>query len=266
MTAEDVYQLFAIRYARHDRPASANFIGGDPHDGPMPLDYFVWLALGQTRSFVVDTGFTKAAAEARGREFLRCPTEGLRALGFEAREARDVVLTHLHYDHAGNLDLFPNAVFHVQDREMSFATGRHMRHAHLRAPLAVEDVVTLVRQVYKERVRFHDGDGELAPGLTLHHIGGHTPGLQVVRVRTRRGWVVVASDATHLYANLEQGRPFPIVFDVAAMLEGYDRLRALAETPAHIIPGHDPEVMRRYPPPRPDLDGICVRLDVEPRG
>jgi glyoxylase-like metal-dependent hydrolase (beta-lactamase superfamily II) len=86
-------------------------------------------------------------------------------------------------------------------------------------------------------------------------------GLQAVRVRTRRGWVVLASDASHFYAHLEQERPFPIVWSVADMVEGYRRLRELADSPAHIIPGHDPLVLERYPAPSRDMEGIVVRLD-----
>ncbi|MGH8739216.1 MAG: N-acyl homoserine lactonase family protein, partial [Burkholderiales bacterium] len=72
---------------------------------------------------------------------------------------------------------------------------------------------------------------------------------------------VLASDASHFYANMEQVRPFPIVYSVADMVQGYRRLGELAESEAHIIPGHDPEVLRRYPAPSGDLDGIVARLD-----
>lgn len=260
-----IYELFAIKYGHHPRPASENFIGGDPHDGPMPLDYFVWLARSPERTVVIDTGFELGVAKRRGREYLRSPAEGLKLLGVDAAEVRDVVITHLHYDHVGNFSLFPSATFHLQDREMAFATGRHMRHGIFSGAFEVEEVVGMVREVYKGRVEFHDGDVELAPGLSLHHIGGHTAGLQSVRVVTKRGAVVVASDATHLYANMEQVRPFPIVYDVGKMVEGYERLRALADSPAHIIPGHDPDVLRRYPAPAPALEGIVCRLDVAPR-
>ena len=120
----------------------------------------------------------------------------------------------------------------------------------------------MVRRVYAGRVRFHDGDAELAPGVSVHLIGGHTMGLQVVRVATRRGWVVVASDASHFYANMEEIRPFPIVYNLTDMVEGYDRLRALADSPEHIIPGHDPLVLERYPAPSNSaLQGIVARLD-----
>ena len=258
------YEVYAIKYAHHARRASENFIGGvphDAHDGPMPLDYFVWLIRGEGREIVVDTGFSAAVAARRQRDHLRCPTQGLALLNVDSKKIKDVVITHLHYDHVGNFDLFPAATFHLQDREMNYATGRHMAQPVFSGAFDVEDVVGMVRSNYAGRVRFHDGDAEIAPGVSLHFIGGHTMGLQVARVATRRGWVVLASDASHFYANMEQVRPFPIVFNVADMVEGYTRLRALADSPAHIIPGHDPLVLARYPAPADALQGIVARLD-----
>jgi len=255
------HEIYAIKYAHHMRRASENFIGGDPHDGPMPLDYFVWLIRGGGREVVVDTGFSSATAMRRGRDHIRCPAEALRLLQCDPSSVKDVVITHLHYDHVGNFDLFPSATFHLQDLEMNYATGRHMGEDRHRYAYDVEDVVGMVRRVYAGRVRFHAGDAELFPGISVHLIGGHTMGLQAVRVATRRGWLVLASDASHFYANMEQARPFPIVFSVADMVAGYERLRALAASPSHIIPGHDPLVMQRYPAPSKALEGIVVRLD-----
>jgi glyoxylase-like metal-dependent hydrolase (beta-lactamase superfamily II) len=255
------YEVYAIKYAHHARRASENFMDGDPHDGPMPLDYFVWLIRGEGREIVVDSGFSAAMAAKRGRDHLRCPTEGLRLLNCDAGSVSDVVITHLHYDHVGNFDLFPAATLHLQDLEMGYATGRHMSEPKYGGAYEVEDVVGMVRRVYAGRVRFYAGDGELCPGISLHLIGGHTMGMQSVRVRTRRGWLVLASDASHFYANMDQARPFPIVWSVPDMLAGYRRLRELAESPAHIIPGHDPLVLERYPAPSASLQGIVARLD-----
>ena len=259
------YEIYAIKYSHHARRASENFIGGDSHDGPMPLDYFVWLVreagTDAGREIVVDTGFSAAMAAKRKRDHIRCPAAGLKLLGVDATAVKDVIITHLHYDHVGNFDLFPAALLHRQDLEMNYATGRHMTRPVFQGAFEVEDVVGMVRRVYAGRVRFHDGDGGIVPGVSVHLIGGHTMGLQVVRVHTRRGWVVLASDASHFYANMEQSRPFPIVFSVADMVEGYEKLRGLADSPAHLIPGHDPLVLERYPAPSKDLQGIVARLD-----
>lgn len=233
----------------------------DIHDGPKPIDYFVWLLRSENRTILVDTGFTKATAEARGRTFLRCPTEGLALLDVDAATVEDVILTHMHYDHVGKLDLFPNARLHIQDKEIAFATGRNMRHRPSRNSMNIEDVVGLVREVYADRVDFHDGNFEMAPGLTVHLVGGHTAGLQFIWVFTKRGWVVVASDACHLDANMEKVNSFPVIYHLDEMLEGYETLKRLADSPDHIVPGHDPLVMERYPAPSPALEGIVIWLD-----
>jgi glyoxylase-like metal-dependent hydrolase (beta-lactamase superfamily II) len=256
-----VYEVYAIKYAHHERSASQNFLGGDPHDGPMPLDYFVWLVRGEGVEVVVDTGFNAAAAARRQRRLVRPVDEALSLMGVKAQSVREVIITHLHYDHVGNFDLFPQATFHLQDLEMQYATGRSMCHEPLRFAFDVEDVVGMVRNVYAGRVRFHSGDAQIAPGISVHLIGGHTMGLQAVRVATRRGHVVLASDASHFYANMDQARPFPIVYNVADMMEGWGRLRALADSDAHVVPGHDPLVLERYPAPSKELQGVVARLD-----
>jgi glyoxylase-like metal-dependent hydrolase (beta-lactamase superfamily II) len=259
------YQIHAIRYAHLERTAAFNFLGGDVHDGPMPLDYYVWAIVGPARTFVVDTGFDADQARRRKRTFVRPVADGLRALGIEPSQVADVIISHMHYDHAGNHDLFPNARMHLQDAELRYCTGRSMTHPQLRAPFEAEDVVRMVRRVFDDRVTFHDGDADLAPGITLHRVGGHTPGLQVIRVTTARGPVVLASDAAHFYANFEQGRPFPIVDNVTDYLEAYRTIRRLAASDDHVIPGHDPAVLTRYPSSGKDLTD-SVRLDLPPLG
>lgn len=259
------FEVFAIRYAHlGNRHAGENFILADPHEFASDLDYFVWVLRRSDCSFVIDTGFAKEAAIRRHRDWIRCPADSLRLIDMDPDRVTDVILTHFHYDHAGNLDRFPRARFHLQDREMAYATGRCMCHQTLRSPFDLENILAMVRHIYSDRAVFHDGDAEFVPGLSLHRIGGHSAGLQVARVWTRRGWIVVASDASHLYANFQQRRPFPIVYSVAEMLEGFDLLYRLADSSDHIVPGHDPLVMKHYPPVKPELAGIVVRLDVAP--
>lgn len=262
----ETYEIYAVKYAEHKgRRLSENFIGGDPHDTSGQLDFFVWAIVGRSRTILVDTGFNHEVAAQRNRQLTRLPREGLAMLGIDAGRIEDVVITHLHYDHAGTLSDFGNARFHIQDEEVAYATGRHMCHSVLRHPYHVDDVCTLVRKVYQDQVVFHDGDEEIAPGVSVHHIGGHAKGLMSVRVNTRRGAVVLASDASHLYANMEEKRPFPIVYNVGDMMEGWNKLFRLAESPRHVIPGHDPLVMRRYPAASRELEGVVARLDAEPR-
>ncbi|MEJ0015884.1 MAG: N-acyl homoserine lactonase family protein [Acetobacteraceae bacterium] len=258
------YEVYSILYARDEgRMSRDNFLGGDPHNVPMPMYFYVWAIRGSGRVFVVDTGFDETAASARGRILDRPVDAGLRAIGIESAEVRDVILSHMHWDHAGNHSMFPEAVYHVQDTEMAYCTGRCMCHRTLQAPFDVADVQAMVGRIYQGRAIFHDGMAELAPGLSLHLIGGHSKGLQCVRVHTRRGWMVLASDAAHYYANFMERRVFPATYNVGDTLEGYRIMHELAESPAHVVPGHDPLVETRYPAIRSGLTGV-VRLDTDP--
>ena len=258
------YEVLAIKYAWRPARRRDLFIGGDPHDGDATMDYFLWVIRGAGREWVVDTGFNQDMATKRGRTLLRRPDEALSLVGVDPVKVRDLLVTHFHNDHIGAFDSFPNAVFHVQDDEMAFATGRYMRHDRFARPIEPDHVCGLVRRVFANQVAFHDGDEEIAPGLSVHRIGGHTAGLQVVRVHTKRGWVVLASDASHYYEHFETGKGFPLVFHVGDLIEGYGRLLKLASSPAHVVPGHDPLVLHRYPPPSEALRGIVAKLDEDP--
>ncbi len=266
MGDEDTYEIHAIHYGHHDRQSGENYIGGDPHDILQPLDYYVWAIIGRRGTYVFDTGFDEAMGKRRNRTLVRPVADGLKAIGIKPDSIEHVIVSHLHYDHTGNYGLFPRAKYHLQDTEMAYATGRCMCHQFLKTPFEEEDVVAMVRKLFAGRVVFHQGAEEIVPGITVHKIGGHSKGLQCVRVKTQRGHVVLASDATHLYDHVERNRVYPVTYSPAEVLEGYDHLRKLATSEAHIIPGHDPAVLKRYPATRPGLEGWIVRLDADPRG
>jgi glyoxylase-like metal-dependent hydrolase (beta-lactamase superfamily II) len=171
----------------------------------------------------------------------------------------------MHYDHCGNGPLFPNAKFHMQDTEMEYVTGRCMCHHQINHAFEADDVARMVHRVFAGHVQFHDGTDEIAPGITVHKIGGHTKGLQCVRVQTKRGHVVLASDATHFYAHIETRRVFRVLYNQGDMLEGYNTLERLASSKQHVIPGHDPLVLARYPAVSKGTEGWAVRVDVDPK-
>ena len=149
---------------------------------------------------------------------------------------------------------------------MSFATGRHMCCEGFRRPFEIDHVAGMIRLVYKDQIKFHRGDAQIAPGIQVLRIGGHTAGLQAVRVHTQRGWVVLASDSSHYYEHFEKSRCFPLVYHVGEMIEGFSTIKQLAESIEHIIPGHDPQVLSRYPAASTALQGVVARLDLSPLG
>jgi glyoxylase-like metal-dependent hydrolase (beta-lactamase superfamily II) len=170
----------------------------------------------------------------------------------------------MHYDHVGNFHRLPNAQFHLQEVELHYTTGRHIRRPFLARSFEVEDVVGIVRLNFAQRVKLYDGTAELSPGI-VPPVGGHKPGMQFVpSIRAAAGscW----RPTSRIITSMETGRPFTATFNIGDRLEAYDALRTHAPSPHHVIPGHDPLVMRQYPAPRPELEGVVVRLDVMPRG
>jgi glyoxylase-like metal-dependent hydrolase (beta-lactamase superfamily II) len=259
----ETYEILALKYGEFSqRKRYESFISADDHAGPHPIAYFVWVIRNAKRSLLVDSGFDPTEGAKRGRKIDRLPAAALELIGLSADRIEHLVVTHLHYDHAGTLGAFPAARFHLQAAEMAYATGPCMCHAHLRYPFTADHVCEMVRNVYSGRVQFHDGDAEIAPGISVHKIGGHSRGLQCVRVMTASGPVVLASDASHYYENFEAGKVFPIVVDVEDTLRGYARLQELAGSSKRVVPGHDPLVLQRYPSLNRETQGIVHRLDV----
>ncbi|MFK7743640.1 MAG: N-acyl homoserine lactonase family protein [Roseobacter sp.] len=256
------WEVHCVKYAdRASRTRADSFIFDDNHDAPHPMDYFIWVLRKGTQVILVDTGYDQTEAEARGRPIRQDPRDALRPLNLSPEDITHVIVTHLHYDHAGGLHLFPNAKLHLQAAEMQFATGPCMCHDTLRMPFTADHICEAVKRLYSGKLQFYEGDAQIADGITVHCIGGHSRGLQAVRVRTQAGWMVLASDAAHFYENVFARKPFPIVVDVQDMLDGFDRLHALASNRKLIIPGHDPIVTRIFP--RGAADHIW-RLDPGP--
>lgn len=257
-----VFELYAIRYATNPaRTRGHNYILADRPDAVEPMDYFSWLAIGPGGPVVIDTGLLQAKALARGYTMPHTPMDGLRALGVDPAAVERVVVTHLHYDHIGNTEAFPKARFELQAAEMAHATGPLMAQPFLRLAYEPEEIARFVFYLHAGRLHLHGPEHQVLPGLTVHWVGGHTAGQEVVRVHTRRGWMVLASDALHYYEEYERGLPFTVATDVAAMLLAHGRIRALADSDAHIVPSHDPAVADRFPPARADLAGFVYRLD-----
>lgn len=260
----DIWEIFALRYGQNsNRTRRESFLFADDHASPHPIDFYVWVLKNGDRTILVDTGFDVEESKLRGRPILQTPAEMLSDFGLPASSIDTVIVTHMHFDHAGSLHDFRHAKLYVQPLELEYVTGPCMCHHTLRHPFSGEHVVEMVRSLYLGNVEFCDGSREVEPGVEVHLIGGHTRGQQCVRVRTRRGWVVLASDSSHFYENYRRGIPFPIVIDMEETLKGYDILRRLADSDDHIIPGHDPLTRAWYPKIEGGSENI-VLLHAEP--
>jgi glyoxylase-like metal-dependent hydrolase (beta-lactamase superfamily II) len=262
VTAE--YEVIALRYATLVARRSALYLHWDAYgepDSDERLDYFFYVLRHAGDTIVLDTGFHPDEGERRGRTLLRHPSDALSDLGIDPADVSRVILSHLHYDHVGNLDLFPRARIFVPERELSFWTSdmaRHPQFARHVEPASISRLLALDRE---RRVDRYDGAQELAPGIRAITVAGHSPGQQVFVVETAGRPIVLASDAAHFYEELEYDRPFAVVVNLIEMYRAYAMLREFrSEHGGVVVPGHDPRVADRFDGLPDSPAGIAFRL------
>ena len=247
----DLYEVLVVRYGTRQTVRSEVYLNyGVYHapDGPIGMDYFVWVIRNEHRTILVDTGFSPAGGESRKRSTLIRPPEAWAELGITPESAPTILLTHAHYDHTGNLDHFPQSKIVMAEAEYDFWTGKHAHREQFHHSAEDADLAVLAAAHAEGRVEFFSGSRTIAPGVELIEVGGHTPGQSVVLVQTADGPVLLASDAIHYYEEYEADMPFMSVADLVGMYDGFDRVRALVDagTVKHLVSGHDPDTLARF--------------------
>lgn len=240
-----MYEVYALKYGERDTTMCQFFYRESRHD-PLTLHYFVWLILGGPHPVLVDTGFLDDDARARGIRNYVSPAAVVERAGVRAADIPMALITHLHYDHWAGHSLFPAAEYWVQKDEVAFWTGPYAAMPAFRGSANVEQLARLVTLNYATRLRIIDGDREVLPGIGLHRVGGHTAGLQIVTVKTARGTVVLTSDASHFYHNVETRQPVQIITSLPEMLQAFETIDTLAGSEKLIVAGHDPQVADRF--------------------
>jgi glyoxylase-like metal-dependent hydrolase (beta-lactamase superfamily II) len=257
------WRVLALAYALRRGLRGQHFLGHDDRgEEPHPTAYFVWLAVSESDVVLVDAGMAPDRAGAvEGLHYLGSPVALLEEIGVVPEQVGLCVLTHLHYDHTGIVAQLSSAIYVVQQSEWEYWTGPWAeRITRERWLFSAGDLAHLAAARESGRFRPVSGDAELLPGLSVHLVGGHTAGMQVVRLRTAAGHVVLASDASHFYENLAADRPAPILHSMPGVYGAFDRITELADGADLIVPGHDPEVLERYPAVAPRLSGRAVLI------
>jgi glyoxylase-like metal-dependent hydrolase (beta-lactamase superfamily II) len=261
--AQATYEVIAMRYATRQtsrRECFLNYHVYNEPDADLMMDYYVWVVRNGDRTIVVDTGFTEEVGVRRSRTMLRDPIIGLRQLGIEASSLPQLILTHAHYDHAGNVRQFGASEVVMARREFEFWTGPFGSRTQFAHATEVADIEHLRTLGAESRLRLVAGSCHLAPGIEIIELSGHTPGQLVVRVATDGGAAVLASDAMHYYEEVERDRPFAIVADLEGMYRSFDALREMQSQPGCVlVAGHDPAVMTRFPTVA-GQEGLAVRV------
>jgi glyoxylase-like metal-dependent hydrolase (beta-lactamase superfamily II) len=261
-------EILAVRYGTRTTTRSETFFNhhfyGEP-DGPLTMDYYFWVVRDGAEVQLVDCGFGAAAGRRRRRTMMVDPIEALRGLGVAPEDVSRVVVSHAHYDHIGNLERFPAAEVVLARREYEFWTGPYAGRPQFAVGTEPDELAQLVKAAADGRLRLVDDTATVAPGIEVVVVGGHTPGQMVAQVHAGEQAVVLATDAVHLYEEVERDMPFAALTDLEGMYRGFDVLREMTEDVGRVlVPGHDAAVPDRFPD-RPaglpaELDGLVVRL------
>lgn len=249
--AKPAYEIYAIRYATILNFPVAELVKGADPSRKLDIAMMIWLVRGNGRTILVDSGFyhDRFFKDWQVKDFTR-PSDALGKIGVKPEDVTDVIITHMHWDHADGMDLFPNARIWIQKDEFNYYTREAWQSRDTHGGIDPEDVLTLVKLNTQGRVGLVNGDAqEILPGVICYTGGKHTYQSQYVGVQTSAGTVVLASDNMYLYENLEKHVPIAATLDAESNLRAQDRMRQIAARPELIIPGHDPAVFAKFPNP-----------------
>jgi glyoxylase-like metal-dependent hydrolase (beta-lactamase superfamily II) len=205
-----------------------------------------YLILGADGPILIDASFREPGAftAASGVPARRSPDQELRAQlaahGLEPGDIEYVLFTHLHHDHTGLIADLPAAKLLIQRSELQYAAAPEFP-----VPFFDRiDIGTIIGRLW-DRVELLDGEGELFDGLRTVHTGGHTPGHQMVYVRTGQGRAIITGDAAYVAdVNVTLGVPSGYWVDLADTMAALRRIAADSE--GIVLPMHDASVHERY--------------------
>jgi glyoxylase-like metal-dependent hydrolase (beta-lactamase superfamily II) len=252
------YEIYAIRYATiADFPVSSLVAGAD-RSRKMDIAMMVWLVRGNGHNILVDSGFYRDQfmKQWQPKDYVK-PSEAVARLGLKPEDITDLVITHMHWDHADGMDLFPKARIWLQKDELEYYAGAAWQSRNTHGGIDPDDILAAVKLNTQGRVTLVNGDAqEILPGVTCYLGGKHTHASQYLGINTAQGTVVLASDNMYLYENLDKHAAIAQTLDAESNLRAQDRMKQLAADPRLIIPGHDPAVMTRFPNPEPGVAKI----------
>ena len=243
-----MYEIYALKYAGPFVSSGAFLMWQKDWDKYEKRNYYIWCIKTSFGPVIVDAGVPPGLASTKSLVNYINPVEVLARIDIDASKVEHVIITHLHWDHASGVELYPNAIFYLQKSEFNF----WIRNPIAKRPcfLQVSDEKTntfLASLESTARLRLLEGDVKILPGIECIFAPGHTVGLQAVAVSINGKMAVLGSDCAHVFRNYREDWPTSLITDLVGWMETYDRLRAKASSMDLLFPGHDVLMLENYP-------------------
>lgn len=255
----DQWQVFALAYGESQGFRHSVAVRGAPKGERIPFAWYAWLLRKGEQTILVDTGFDDQE-KVRSWRLTRhtTPRALLETIGIKPASVNDLVITHAHWDHVGDVGSYPKARIWMQKAEYEWAVGRVSEENPERSGVRLQDVNALKAANRERRLQRIEGDREIVPGVTLHLGGRHTKATQWVSVKTGgpEGTVVLATDIAYLYENVDTLTPGGSTGDPEGDIRQLEKMRKTATRPDRIIPGHDPRVAEGFKAVKPHIHRI----------
>jgi glyoxylase-like metal-dependent hydrolase (beta-lactamase superfamily II) len=242
------YEIYGIRYATLKDFSVAGLVAGADKSRKMDIAMMIWLIKGDGHNILFDCGFYRDQfmKQWHPADYER-PSVALERAGLKPEDITDVIISHIHWDHADGFDLFPKAKIWIQKDELEYYAGEAWE-GHKRTAADPDDLLGLIKLNTQGKVGLVHGDAqEILPGIICYLGGKHTFASQYIGVSTAAGTVILASDNVYLNENIEKHVPIAATLDPESNLKAQDRMKDLAASPKLILAGHDPAVMKNFP-------------------
>ena len=241
-------EIYALKYAGPFVRTGAHLMWYRDWDKTETINYYIFCIKGGGETVVVDAGLTSGLAKQRQLDGYVSPVEVLSRIDVKAAEVRHVIVTHMHFDHANGVSLFPKATFYIQEDEYRFWVEDPVATRPPFKEVSDADANAYLTALEgTDRLSLFKDDQQVIPGIQCLLAPGHTVGLQAVAVDTAKGTAILGSDCAHVFRNYHEDWPSALIVDLVGWMKSYDKLRARVSSPDLLFPGHDRRLLENYP-------------------
>lgn len=241
------YKIYALKYAGPLTKSGAHFLWQKNWDKKQNGNFYFWLIKNHDRMIIFDTGVNEKLAKEKNLPNYIKPNDLLSKINIDAKKISDIVISHMHWDHLGGLEFFPNAKFYISKNEFEFWTKNKIVKTDPFKLLSDTKSINYTKKLYKQKkIILINQEKEIFPGIKTIFAPGHSPALMALAIETKKGKAILASDSCYSFDNIKLNWPSDVIFNIKDSVETINKLKSLSDEKL-IFPGHDIKLATKYP-------------------